>query len=209
MKIAKPVTVHNLLLVDESASMQKLHKVAIDSINDTILSIKEVSTIHPNQEQKLSLFTFNGLGIKMHIFNKVIDKVTPLGYSSFRPNSKTPLLDCIGQSIGMLRSAGSHKKNEKVVVTILTDGDENGSQKYTFGAIHSLISQMRNMGWIFNYIGANHDVKSVCNNLNISNYYIFKNEASGLIKQMSLERMARKKYYAELSKHKLNDNVAA
>lgn len=196
-RTSQNLTVHNLILVDESASMQSLHKVTVDSINDTINAIKNSSTA---THQKVSLFTFNGAGIKMHMFNKSAADADFMTYEQFRPNSITPLLDCIGQSVGMVRtSLKSHTDEVRVMVTILTDGYENGSTKYCSKTIRELITHMRSLGWLFNYIGANHDVAKACESLNISNYYVFKKSAQELKKQMHLERMARIKLYEELN----------
>lgn len=186
--------IHNLLLIDESASMQKMRQAVIDNTNDTIKAIQGCHSNNPRQSHLITLFTFNGNGIKMPIFNKAAHDVAELEDVHYKPTSNTPLLDCIGQSIGMLRTL-AHKDNCKVVVTILTDGQENGSIKYCKKSIRELITIMKYSGWVFNYVGANHDVKRTCNELNISNYYIFQNNPKGLSHQMFLERMARLKQY--------------
>ena len=132
---------HNLILVDESASMQKMKSTVVQSINDTILTIQNNhsadSTI--GQRQKISLFSFNGLGTKMHRYNQYADQIDPLSSTEYRPNSTTPLLDCLGSSIGMLRSA-QLSTSEKVMVTIISDGVENGSKKYCISAVRRLIA---------------------------------------------------------------------
>ena len=211
MKVNQQKTkVHNLLIIDESASMQCLHKTTIDSINDTIRAIKSGNNANSGCVQHISLFTFNGLGVKMHMFDQPSTQVPELTYDQYRPNAQTPLYDCIGQAVGMVRTAIKHEEsNVKVIVTILTDGYENGSKKYCEKSVSALIEFMKFRGWIFNYVGANHDVAKVCKSLNITNYYIFQNSPQELQKQMYLERMARVQIYDEMKSMQNSQVIAA
>ena len=178
--ITNPVeAVHNLIIVDESASMQKLKRTIVESLNDTIKSIQKNHRRGEDNYQRISLFTFNGLGIKMRRFNQWADQVKLIDYGEYKPNSTTPMLDCIGTSVGMVRAA--NHQSEKVLVTIISDGVENGSVKYCSKAIRGVITSMKDLGWIFNYIGAHHGVPEFCKTLNISNYYqINLNEVEGI-----------------------------
>ncbi len=191
--------VHNLILIDESASMQRLHHAAIDSVNDTLRAIADCQE-RLSQQQQVSIFSFNGKGTRMHAFDQNVSTVSALQYDQYRPDSTTPLMDCIGQTIGMLKARQSQKLNdEQVIVTILTDGSENGSKKYCQLSISRLISVMRSAGWIFNYVGANHDVARTCERLNIANHYEFKPTPQDLQQQMLLERMARMNMYRTIA----------
>ncbi len=188
---------HNLILVDESASMQKMKSTVVQSINDTILTIQNHHSPDDalGQRQKISLFSFNGLGTKMHRYNQDADEIEPLSSKEYNPNSTTPLLDCLGSSIGMLRSA-QLSTDEKVMVTIISDGVENGSKKYCINAIRRLIDCVKGQGWIFNYIGAHEGVAHFCKSLNITNYYQLSEEAldKPQIGRSMLSAIARKSY---------------
>lgn len=189
---------HNLILVDESASMQKMKTIVVQGINDTIATIQNNhctgSTL--GQRQKISLFSFNGLGTKMHRYNQYADQIEPLSPTEYRPDSTTPLLDCLGSSIGMLRTSQINS-DERVMVTIISDGVENGSKKYCAKAIRQLIDCVKGQGWIFNYIGAHEGVASFCKTLNITNYYQLKD--SEMYKPQTgrnmLSAIARKSYF--------------
>ena len=188
---------HNLILVDESASMQKMKSTVVQSINDTIDTIKNNHNQNgpQSQLQKISLFSFNGLGTKMLRYNQYADYTDPLATEEYRPNSTTPLLDCLGSSIGMLRSVQIHN-DERVMVTIISDGVENGSKKYCINSIRQLIDCVKGQGWIFNYIGAHEGVAQFCKTLNITNYYqlndIRSNEANS--GRSILSTIARESY---------------
>lgn len=171
----KNYILHNLILVDESASMQKMRSTVVRSINDTIATIQHNHSANSTkgQQQKISLFSFNGLGTKMHRYNQYADQIEPLSAQEYKPNSTTPLLDCLGSSIGMIRSVQLNN-DERVMVTIISDGVENGSKKYCINAIRQLIDCVKGQGWIFNYIGAHEGVANFCKTLNITNYYQLK-----------------------------------
>ncbi len=162
-------TLHNLIIVDESASMQKVKELIVESLNDTILSIRNSHGKEGENFQKISLVTFNGLGIKMRRFNQWANDVELLGHEEYKPNSTTPMLDCLGTSIGMIRAV--HHESERVLVTIISDGVENGSVKYCSKAIKEIITVMKEANWMFNYIGAHSEVGKFCETLNITNYY--------------------------------------
>jgi hypothetical protein len=194
----KNYILHNLILVDESASMQKMRSTVVQSINDTIATIQNHHSTDctTGQQQKISLFSFNGLGTKMHRYNEYADQTTPYSIQEYKPNSTTPLLDCIGSSIGMLRSV-QLKYDERVMVTIISDGVENGSKKYCINAVRRLIDCVKGQGWIFNYIGAHEGVANFCRTLNITNYYQLKENAMEKPEtgRNMLSVLARKSYY--------------
>lgn len=51
--------IFNLIIIDESGSMQSIKKQAIDSVNETIQTIRSAQTKHEEQEHYVSLITFN------------------------------------------------------------------------------------------------------------------------------------------------------
>ncbi len=58
--------------------------------------------------------------------------------------------------------------DDSVLVTIITDGEENSSEEYTGRAIATIIDELKKKGWMFTYIGANQDVVSVAMTININ-----------------------------------------
>ena len=76
------------------------------------------------------------------------------------------------------------KKNDSVFVTIITDGMENSSEEYSGKAVKEKVSQCRELGWTFAYIGANQDAVEVANELNIRNALNYEASDKG-VKKMS------------------------
>ena len=73
----------------------------------------------------------------------------------------TPLYDAIGNTITAVHRMMENDRNAIASVTIITDGYENASKEYTHTAIRSLIEAYKSEGWLFAYIGADHDVEAV------------------------------------------------
>ena len=80
----------------------------------------------------------------------------------YQPRALTPLFDAVGRIVGRAdmrvkqrRKAG--KKPEDQTVVIVTDGYENASTDYSAGDIHRLVSERREQGWAFVFMGANQD----------------------------------------------------
>jgi hypothetical protein len=81
---------------------------------------------------------------------------------TLRPRGWTALLDAVGvtiQKLGQsLEAMDEADRPEKVVVVIITDGDENKSREYTFEQIGALIkAQADTYKWEFMFLGANQD----------------------------------------------------
>ncbi|MBD5296333.1 MAG: hypothetical protein HDS25_08505 [Bacteroides sp.] len=62
--------------------------------------------------------------------------------------------------------AESHE-DTTAMVTIITDGYENASREYTYEHVARMIQELKELGWIFNFPGANIDVEKVGQSLNI------------------------------------------
>jgi hypothetical protein len=80
------------------------------------------------------------------------------------------LLDAIGRSIDDVQKAQqcNGAAQERVIVSILTDGMENASTDFTHEVIADRIALMRaGQGWEFVYLGANQDAIAIASKMNI------------------------------------------
>ncbi len=55
----KTVRVHNLLLLDESGSMESIYSAALSGANESIQAIRKAQEIYPEQEHLFSFVTFS------------------------------------------------------------------------------------------------------------------------------------------------------
>jgi Mg-chelatase subunit ChlD len=160
-------TIHNLLILDESGSMQMIYKQALSGANETIQTVRAAQEAHPELDQRLTFVTFNTAGDSLNpprnirtVFNDVpIGEVRDLTYKDYNPNACTPLYDAMGTSITALER--KFKEGDRALVTIITDGLENASKEYNQGAIKAMVDRLREKGWTFVYIGANQDAVEV------------------------------------------------
>jgi len=196
--------IYNLIVLDESGSMEAIQRASITGFNEVVQTIKGVEKQFPEQEHFVSFLTFNGLGIKTQLFNKRVKNLKEIDEETFQPDSLTPLYDAIGFSVSKLRKEIEMQKDCHVLVTILTDGEENASSEYTGAAIRKLVGELKKQGWTFTYIGANHDVERVAFSLSITNTLKFDADEAGVKKAFETEEKARGMYARKM---RLGENL--
>jgi hypothetical protein len=184
-------TVHNLIILDESGSMEAIKRATITGFNEVVQTIKGVEKQFPEQEHFVSFVTFNGLGIKTKLFDKKVKNLKEIDEKTFNPDSLTPLYDAIGFSVNKLKKEIESQKDSAVLVTILTDGEENNSKEYTGASVKKLINEMKKEGWTFTYIGANHDVERVAFSLSINNTLKFEANEADVKRAFDVDKKAR------------------
>lgn len=104
---------------------------------------------------------------------KDIQEVEPLTKHTYSPGGSTALLDAIGQtidSVGLrLRNTKEEDRPNKVVVVIITDGQENSSVRFTKAKIKDMIEHQTNRyAWEFHFMGANQDSFAEAGSLGVS-----------------------------------------
>jgi len=192
--------VYNLIILDESGSMQSIKKATISGFNEVVQTVKGVEAEFPNQEHIISLVSFNGLGIKTLLFNELVSKLDEIDETMYQPASMTPLYDAMGFSMTKLKAEVEQYKDYNVLVTILTDGEENSSKEYNGKGIKELIDELKLNNWTFTYIGANHDVDKFAKTISITNTMSFQATESGMKKMFAKEKHARKMFSEKLSR---------
>lgn len=189
--------IYNLIILDESGSMQSIKKAAIDSVNETIQTIRRVQQQSENQEQFVSFVTFHD---EVKILHDCVpcEEVKELTGYDYMPQCCTALYDAMGMSLTGLRSKVA--EGDRVLVTVVTDGYENASREYSGVAIKNLVDELKAAGWVFAYIGANQDVEAVAATISITNVMKFETTSKG-VKCMSVKaNRSREKMYFDMVK---------
>lgn len=188
--------IFNLIIIDESGSMQSIKKEAIDSVNETIQTIRSAQKKHEEQEHYVSLVTFNN-DVKTIYECVAADEVKELTAETYQPDCCTALYDAMGISLNALRKKVA--EDDKVLVTVVTDGEENASMEYSGKAVKALIDELKAKGWVFAYIGANQDVEAVAATISITNVMNFEATSEGTAAMSSRLSRARGKLYNSIS----------
>lgn len=199
--------VHNLIILDESGSMESIKKSIMQGFNEIVQTVKGIEKEYPEQEHYISLITFNGMGQKLLHFTDPVSKLEIIDDSRYKPMASTPLYDAMGFSFAKLRTVLENQTDYNVLVTILTDGEENASKEYTRLAIKILIEELKLKNWTFTYIGADHDVEKSSVSISISNTMMFSKDEENMKKMFQREKVARVNYSQRIRDKKgTNDN---
>ncbi|MBK7341652.1 MAG: VWA domain-containing protein [Saprospiraceae bacterium] len=184
-------TIHNLIILDESGSMETIKKETISGFNELMQTIQASQQEFPAQQHFITLVTFNGLGIRSLIVRQPVASLQPLDDTRYRPQSMTPLYDALGFSCTELEQAIRDQPDSWCLVTVLTDGMENASREYAGTAIRDLVDRLGQGNWTFTYIGANHDVARMASDLSIANHMQWESDLKGSKEMWARERHSR------------------
>lgn len=145
-----------IAIIDRSGSMETIRNDAIGGFNNFLKEQKA----HPGE----ALFTL----LKFHHEYEVvcegipIAEVQPFTHETYVPTGATALLDAVGRAVtdaGMRFAAmPEDKRPEKVIVFIITDGEENSSKEYKKEAVKTIVErQQKDYKWAFIFCGAGID----------------------------------------------------
>ena len=197
--------VFNMIIVDESGSMCVIERQALAGMNETIDTVKKMQKMHKDMEQRISLLTFDS-GHKTFKYDNVkAESVHRLGCKDYNPCGGTPLYDAIGTAISKLNAQTTERDN--VLVTIITDGEENCSQEYNLKMVKTLIDKMKKQGWTFTLIGTdNLDVEGMAGKMCIDNHLAFTQDDRGTREMFARENKARMRFNESLASGNIIEN---
>lgn len=195
---------YNLIILDESGSMSTVREETISGCNETLISICNLQKEQPDIWQFVSVFCFNSSHSRYIFHDTPIDEVKDMTREDYCPSACTPLYDAIGYTVVQLFRKIYHQE-AKGNVTIITDGYENASRKWTLPLVQELIATLEKKGWVFSFIGANIDVECTANSLGIDSFMKFEQTQTGMEDMFECERRSRRAYsekrrYMQLSR---------
>ena len=196
--------VFNLIIVDASGSMSSIYTQALAGINETIKTIKTVRQANPEVAQYLTLLSFaNGGEPLQYVYrHKDIEEVRSISDRDYELRGCTALYDAIGESVSKLRKHVG--KEDKALVTIITDGYENDSKDWTGAQVKQLIDELRGKGWVFTYIGANQDVEEEARKMGVVNSLKFEATIEGTVEMFEREGRYRQRWNERVSRGEEN-----
>lgn len=183
--------VFNLLVVDESGSMSIIKRHALVGINETLTTIQKMQETHKNLEQRVTLITFDSTHTNVFYDNVRASNANPLKAKDYNPCGATPLYDAIGMGIAKINALTT--EDDSVLVTIITDGEENCSEEYSLKMIKNLIEKLKKQNWTFT--GTDDlDVENIAMDMGIDNHLQFSEDEAGTKAMFARENRARERY---------------
>ncbi len=132
-------------ILDRSTSMRGSELDVINNFNQFVKDQKKI----PGKAE-LTLIMFDS--VYQTIFHKKkLKNVPKLTREDYWTRGYTALYDAVGKALS------SFGKNDKVIVLIHTDGEENASKEYTKEKIQKLVKNRKKAGWEFLFVGQDLD----------------------------------------------------
>jgi len=143
-----------VFIIDESGSMEGSNSDVIGGFN----SFVDRQKTENSGEITISLYKFNDV-VSTIITNKPASEISNLTNKDYSPKGFTALFDAIGLAIQetdkQLTRLPESKRPDKVMVVIITDGEENASKEFSSTAIKSAISTHEDLlHWSFIFLGS-------------------------------------------------------
>lgn len=192
--------IYNLIVLDESGSMNCIKQQTINGFNETVQTIASAQKKFSEQNHLVTLVSFNSNDIKTVFDMLPVAQVHQLNDKTYCPDGNTPLYDALGRALTRLRYQINTRENHQVLVTIITDGEENSSREFSGRMIKNLIDELKALDWVFTFIGANIDVEKVASQISINNYISFNQSSAGTNVMFAKEKNARLNMYDRMSK---------
>lgn len=149
-------------ILDRSGSMASMTHAAISGFNEFLKA--QQATVDDHGQPIPATFTlilFDHEYLPVHN-REDIQAARPLTLETYVPRGNTALLDAIGRTIDFIGSelaaTPEQDRPAKVIIAILTDGEENSSLHFSMKDINRRIThQTEKYQWEFMFLGANQD----------------------------------------------------
>ncbi len=154
------------IILDRSGSMSGIQDATIKGFNDFVNEQRSVPG-----DGCWTLVQFDDRYETVYAQRPQHD-VPPLTTLSYQPRGSTALVDAVCRTIDQtgqrLAALPEWQRPSKVLLAIITDGEENSSREYTTQQLHQKITHQREKyGWTFLFLGANQDSFAVAGSYGI------------------------------------------
>jgi hypothetical protein len=151
-----------IVILDESGSMLVMGSEPVHSVNSIFVEQKNKQKF--DDGATATLVTFNDKSVRV-IDSEKFSELKELTMKDYNPEGKTMLNDTICNTI---KTKLDSSKPHNVILMIITDGEENASITYSRDDVKRMIKLAEdNYDWKVIFIGANIDVFSSGNKMNI------------------------------------------
>lgn len=188
---AEDTTIHIIHILDASSSMHGAKfNAAKSGMDEELSAIKEENN---SINYTYSVIEFGSCNnIKTIIEKKDARTLDVKQIPLFSPSGMTALYDAIGYTLAGFKC----EKEDKVIVKIFTDGEENNSCNYSGKTVKELISSKESEGWVITFVGTDRDVEKVISTMGVTrnNTLKYDGTAQGLRSSYSTANSSRAMY---------------
>jgi uncharacterized protein YegL len=174
-------------VIDRSGSMESIRDDAIGGFNSFLDTQKK----QPG-DARLTLVLFDNEYLVPEN-GTPLARVKPLDATTYVPRGSTALYDAIGRTINevgaRLAATPEPDRPGKVIVAILTDGQENASTEFSRETIATMIGhQQKAYAWEFVFLAANQDAVTAAEAISIkkADAFQFTSDKAGMANAMFL-----------------------
>lgn len=135
--------------------MDIIRDKTISGVNEYIHQLKK----GVKGDCNFTLTLFDDISIDVPYKDVSIKQVKPLNKDTYIPTGGTPLYDAAVNALEELsKRIDEYKSKPKVIVAIMTDGEENSSKQHNEDCLKDLIRELTSEGnYTFIFLGANQD----------------------------------------------------
>ncbi|MDO5120026.1 MAG: vWA domain-containing protein [Coriobacteriales bacterium] len=155
-----------VFVIDRSGSMGGLESDTIGGVNSVLAENRQI-----DGEAYVTTVLFDHEIMYLHD-HVDLREVTDLTRKDYQVRGCTALLDAVADAIKHTDRVQGYLpkpfRAKKVIVTVVTDGLENASKRYSYTQVKSLIEEKTAQGWDFLFLGANIDVAAEADRLGIA-----------------------------------------
>lgn len=172
---------HICMILDRTGSMESIKQDTIGGFNSYIAAQKSLPT-----PATFTLVQFDSQD-PFEVIHKFTDiqMVADLTGQTYIPRASTPLYDAVGRGINDLKAGlgalPEALRPKKIVMVIVTDGQENASREFTGAQVRKMIADAKEASWQFVFLSADESAISDSSSLNIdaSNAAFFRKNKMG------------------------------
>lgn len=194
-------------LLDETGSMQVRKDETIVAVNNYFEMLRE-------EKAAVTFATFDtAQGVNFRFTDTPAKDIPDLTAQTYRPNAMTPLHDAVGKMIGEMGMQA--QADDKVLIVVVTDGEENSSREFNLAKVRELIQQKEQAGWAFAYIGATADAWAGGGQMGVAAASVLNVRGDQMMGAMRAQAAATADYFADrvtgknlysLSRHLVEDD---
>ncbi len=138
-----------IFVLDKSGSMESVRESTISGFNEYVSKLKEDREV----EYRMTLTLFDTHTSRRYTAAPM-EEIRRLDYETYKPDGSTALYDAVCETL----LDHENQSADKTLVVIMTDGEENASQKYTEKNFREFTRLLKSTGRVsFVFLGANQD----------------------------------------------------